>query len=356
VPWDALDAELSWVRAMRDCPQDPIHHAEGNVWIHTRMVLEALVALPRWRALPTRERELVFAACLLHDIAKPWTTQVHDDGRVTARGHSAAGAIAARRVLWELDVDPADREAICGLVRLHQLPFFCVEDATPERLAVMASLRARCDHLALVNEADGRGRVCDDPQRIADNVALFEVLCEEVGCWTGPFDFASPSARVRFARKGSSRFEQPPAYHRCEVVVMSGLPGAGKDTWIANHLPDWPVVSLDALRAELGVEPTEPQGPVAAEGRERARQHLRASRSFVWNATNVSRQHRDRVVDLALDYGARVRIVYVEAPRKRLYAQNRSRDAVVPDVVIDRLQRRWEVPTLAEAHQVDWVW
>ena len=115
VPWDALDAELSWVRAMRDCPQDPIHHAEGNVWIHTRMVLEALVALPRWRALPTRERELVFAACLLHDIAKPWTTQVHDDGRVTARGHSAAGAIAARRVLWDLDVDPADREAICGL-------------------------------------------------------------------------------------------------------------------------------------------------------------------------------------------------------------------------------------------------
>ena len=33
----------------------------------------------------------------------------------------------------------------------------------------------------------------------------------------------------------------------CEVVMMSGLPGAGKDFWVAENLADCPVVSLDAL-------------------------------------------------------------------------------------------------------------
>ncbi|NOU30314.1 MAG: hypothetical protein HOO96_20620, partial [Polyangiaceae bacterium] len=45
VPWDALQV-FPWVRALEACPQDAIHHAEGNVWIHTRMVLETLVAMP----------------------------------------------------------------------------------------------------------------------------------------------------------------------------------------------------------------------------------------------------------------------------------------------------------------------
>src|SRR5258708_34454933 len=43
VDWDALDQEYEWIRAMRDCPQDPIFHAEGDVWIHVRKVCRALV-------------------------------------------------------------------------------------------------------------------------------------------------------------------------------------------------------------------------------------------------------------------------------------------------------------------------
>ena len=33
---------------------------------------------------------------------------------------------------------------------------------------------------------------------------------------------------------------------------MSGLPGAGKDTWVRTNLPDWPAVSLDAVRVRPG--------------------------------------------------------------------------------------------------------
>src|SRR6202035_2140763 len=102
---------------------------------------------------------------------------------------------------------------------------------------------------------------------------------------------------------------------------MSGLPGAGKDTWIRQHLPDWPIVSLDAVRDELDVDPADEQGQVINRAREQAREYLRQGRSFVWNATNLSRQLRGQCIQLFADYHARVRIVFVEASAERLLSQ-----------------------------------
>ena len=71
VDWETLDATFPWVRNLRGCPQDPIRHAEGDVWTHVRMVCEAMAGLEAWRALPELERKLLFTAALLHDVAKP---------------------------------------------------------------------------------------------------------------------------------------------------------------------------------------------------------------------------------------------------------------------------------------------
>lgn len=89
--------------------------------------------------------------------------------------------------------------------------------------------------------------------------------------------------------------------------------------------------------------------------REQARVYLRQGRSFVWNATNVSRQLRGECVRLFAGYNARIRIVYVEAPAEVLFSQNRRRPMPVPEAVLERLLDRWEVPDRTEAHQVDWV-
>jgi predicted kinase len=139
------------------------------------------------------------------------------------------------------------------------------------------------------------------------------------------------------------------------VTVLSGLSGAGKDTWIQRQRPDLPVVSLDALRAELGIKPTGDQRAVAAAAFERAREHLRAGRSFVWNATNVTRQQRDGCTGLVADYHGRVELVLLEAPPKMLRARNMTRSEPVPEAVVDRLIRRWEAPDPTEAHTVSYV-
>jgi predicted kinase len=141
------------------------------------------------------------------------------------------------------------------------------------------------------------------------------------------------------------------------MVLMSGLPGAGKDTWVEANLPGWARVSLDELRAELGVAPDGDQGQVRQLGVERMREHLRAGRPFVHLATNLDRQRRGPLLALAADYGFSARIVYCELPRAELFARNHRRQGVarVPERVIERMTDRWEVPMLTEAHRVELV-
>ncbi len=82
-PWEALQV-FDWVRVLKDCPQDPIHHAEGDVWIHTQMVMETLSAMPAFRALPLVDQQAAWLGCLLHDVAKPQTTR-EEEGRILRR-------------------------------------------------------------------------------------------------------------------------------------------------------------------------------------------------------------------------------------------------------------------------------
>src|SRR5262249_28014693 len=246
------------------------------------------------------------------------------------------------------------REEVIALVRHHQVPYCLLDQPSPQRLAIEVSQTARCDRLALLAEADVRGRVCRDQERLLVNVALFGTYCQEQGCWTAPYSFPSDHSRFLYFHE-TGRHPDVLAHEdfRAEVVLMSGLPGAGKDHWVRSNLPDWPVVSLDALRGQLEVKPADPQGTVVNRARELAREYLRQGRSFVWNATNLSRQLRGECICLFARYNARIRVVYVEVAEERLYEQNRQRPVPISQAVIERLLDRWEVPDRTESHLLE---
>jgi predicted kinase len=114
------------------------------------------------------------------------------------------------------------------------------------------------------------------------------------------------------------------------------------------------VIDLDDLRGSLGVGPTDNQGTVIAQAIDKARDFLRAEQPFAWNATNLSRQMRAPLIDLFVGYGARVRLIYLEVPWSEILQRNRTRAAAVPVAALQKMANRLEVPTVTEAHQVEW--
>lgn len=356
VGWSEIWPLWPELAVLDTCPQDPIHHGEGDVGTHTRMVVEALVADPDWQGLPDMDRANLFWAAVLHDVGKPAVTKHEDDGRISSRGHSRIGASIARDMLWAAGSPFAWREALCGIIAHHQLPFWLIERPDPNRMAIETSWRCRLDHLCLHAKADAIGRKCEDQRAILEHVSLAVMTSQEAGCWDHPFTFANDESRVAFFELE----DRDPHYaaHEafpCTVTVMAGLPGSGKETWINRHRREHPMVSLDMIRNELGISATDNQGQVIQAAHAQAREHLRVKRDFVWNATNVTRQNRSRVLRLLRDYGARIEIVYLEVSPDQLRSQNRNRSDAVPDAVIAHLSRKLEPPQLWEAHEVKLV-
>ncbi|CAB3730325.1 AAA family ATPase [Achromobacter kerstersii] len=339
-------------------PQDPRYHGEGDVWTHTMMVVDALLALPQYQTASRADQEVVFLAALLQDVAKHSTTVIDPvTGAIGQPGHSRKGAIDARIALWDAGAPFAVREAVCRLISVHQVPFFALEGSRrgkpPEFIARELSWHVSLPLLAMLAEADMRGRICADAQRVLDNIALFCELARDDGCFEQPRAFADAHTAVSYFR-GADVHPDYPLFQEpgSRVIVMSGLPASGKNTWVNAHYPDLPVISFDDAREELGLRHGKNEGKVAHLAIERARELLRRKAPFVWNATNLSELMRKKTLDLLYAYHAEVELVYLEKPRAELLRRNSRRDTSLSNKTLTGMLHRWDLPLPTEAHRV----
>ena len=138
------------------------------------------------------------------------------------------------------------------------------------------------------------------------------------------------------------------------VILMSGLPGTGKDTFIKENYRDLPMISLDEIRKELGILPTAPQGRVIDEANKRAAALLREKTPFVWNATNITAVTRRRLAEKFASYKAAVKMIYLETRWDELLKRNGSRKAAVPEKKIEEMLDKLTLPVPYEAFYTEW--
>ena len=104
--------------AMEACHQDPEWHAEGDVWTHTLMVVDALKSLDEFKVLDHNDQLTLLLVAFLHDMAKPDTTR-EIDGRIKSPGHSLLAAKQSIQILNDLKVHKSLYRSIFELIRYH---------------------------------------------------------------------------------------------------------------------------------------------------------------------------------------------------------------------------------------------
>ena len=117
-----LSVLLPEVAAMDGVPQPPEYHPEGDVWVHTLLMLEKMsegtlaidACSDASRARPSPQLAL---AVLLHDVGKPPTYRMAD--RIRFDGHAARGVQLVQGIAARYRWPGAILEGVCALVRDH---------------------------------------------------------------------------------------------------------------------------------------------------------------------------------------------------------------------------------------------
>src|SRR5213075_2155207 len=134
--WDLLDtsglmrAILPELDTMKGVLQPEQFHPEGDVFVHTRLMLQLL-----------REEDsvpLVFAV-LFHDVAKPVTATVDKTGRIRFNEHDRIGAQMTEAIMRRLRFSSAEIESTVEMVRQHMV----FKDAPNMRVAKLKRFMAR---------------------------------------------------------------------------------------------------------------------------------------------------------------------------------------------------------------------
>jgi tRNA nucleotidyltransferase (CCA-adding enzyme) len=149
------------IQALIGVPQDPEWHPEGDVFVHTRLVLDRARELID--ELSYARQVTVMLAALAHDFGKPATTEFIE-GRLRSRGHEAAGVAPAESFLKRINIHTIDgydvRGQVIALVREHLKPgeFFKKRDEVGEGAFRRLARRCEPDLLYRVAKADSLGR------------------------------------------------------------------------------------------------------------------------------------------------------------------------------------------------------
>lgn len=385
-----LGDRIPLLKEYKSTPQDREWHAEGNVHIHTGMVLDETYKILATEATHlSKERRLsLILGALLHDIAKPLTTkeqEIQGIVRTVAPRHASKGRSYLAPKLMDLGLPYSIVETTLGLVGYHHDPKQLVTKyKTPGDYKRIARL-ADPELLYWLELADIRGRECKDKGQQLEYVEMYGLFAQEYQAWqrfgaeyqawrayfnqeladwnqdTRDLIFSHAISRWEAGKIFSPESEIARSYSYRDsfpqVIVTFGLSGSGKSTWIAKNLPDYTIISLDKLRDKIANSRSDQSqnSKIVHMAKEQLKALLRSHSKVVWDATNLRRDFRQQVISLSHKYGALVTLVVFQCPEKIYFERNQQRRHSIPEKVLTRQLQQMEFPELDESDRLIFV-
>ena len=156
-----IDRLFPELKALVGCPQEPEWHPEGDVWIHTLMVIDQ--ARTRIGGFDRPRQVTLMLGAVCHDLGKPPTT-AFVDGRIRSIDHEQAGVGPATALLDRLNIHTMDgfdvRKQVLGITAHHLKPGMFGMSKTPVSDGAFRRLAQKVDLelLAILARSDCMGR------------------------------------------------------------------------------------------------------------------------------------------------------------------------------------------------------
>lgn len=382
-----LGQNIPLLYELKNTAQDPEWHAEGDVHIHTGMVLKALYDLLQNDAshITGERRQALILGALLHDICKPLCTserEIKGIVRIVSPHHEASGRSYLPYRLASCGFSTEVIRMVLGLVGEHHQPKLLVIRNSRHGDYLRLSQRADCELLYWLEVADMKGRICPDLSTQLEYLELFRMFCEEYKIWNPDhhplsgwetiITEATPalSARSRslinhnafrdfcagYISTPEEALARSYAYRdkHSHLIIMCGPSGSGKSLWIKEHGAAYQVISLDEIREEIAGKRScqKYNGQVIQTAKERLKSCLREGKNVIWDATSLRQDLRKQICDFGFSYHALVTIVAILKPLEDICEGNRNRQHPVPEDVLEKQLTSMEWPTEDEAHEL----
>jgi tRNA nucleotidyltransferase (CCA-adding enzyme) len=169
-----VEREWPELHVLEATEQEHEWHPEGNVWIHTLMVIDQAARIIRQpeRGFSTEEKVSVMIGALCHDLGKPPTTKF-EEGRIRSRGHEAEGVEVAASFMKRFTFGETAERTAQVVAGEHLKPVMLVKSleqgqmTRPQFLNAVRKLVKRIYPvswrvLLAASEADLRGRAFAD--------------------------------------------------------------------------------------------------------------------------------------------------------------------------------------------------
>lgn len=167
---------LTMLRNLKKINQNSKYHPEGNVWIHTLLVVDHAAAK---KDMSSNAKVFMWAA-LLHDLGKITATKIRK-GKITAYNHDKHGKKLVREFLESFELDENFIDHVTLLVRWHMQILYVVNDLPFANIEKMLS-QVSLNDIALLSLCDrlGRGNMSQSAiVKERENVEIFIKKCND---------------------------------------------------------------------------------------------------------------------------------------------------------------------------------